>query len=154
MILLIEGGSVGKWSVVGSLIGRWSVDLMNSRKKHVWSGDFACAICSRFILFFYFYLFIYLFYIDNKEKLNLIARRSHSHLYLFLKIYKYDDKTKPTGISPNIYVIYKKLLQAFQKSICLVKEFFLVNPFIGHRCFLRNITTSFTTVTSRNTTLF
>ena len=100
------------------------------------------------------FIYLFIFYIDDQEKLNLIARSSHSHLYLFLKIYKYDDKTKPTGISPNIYVIYKKLLQAFQKSISLVKEFFLVNPFIGHRCFWRNITTSFTTVTSRNTTLF
>ena len=74
-------------------------------------------------------IFIF-FYIDNKEKINLIARSSHSNLQLFLKVYKYYNKTKPTKISPNIYFIYKKLLQAFLKSICLAKEFFLANPFI------------------------
>ena len=75
-------------------------------------------------------IFIF-FYIDDKEKINLITRSSHSNLQLFLKIYKYYNKTNPTGISPNIYFIYKKLLQEFLKSICLVKELFLVNPFIG-----------------------
>ena len=29
------------------------------REKHVWSGDFACAIWSRFILFFYFHFFLF-----------------------------------------------------------------------------------------------
>ena len=67
------------------------------------------------------------FHIDNTEKINLIARSSHSNLQLFLKIYKCYNKTKPTGISSNICFIYKKLLQAFLKSTCLVKEFFLVN---------------------------
>ena len=75
-------------------------------------------------------IFIF-FYIDDKEKVNLIARSSHWNYQLFLKIYKYYKKTKPIGISLNIYFIYKKLLQAFLKSVCLVKEFFLVNPFIG-----------------------
>ena len=74
------------------------------------------------------------FYIDDKEKTNLTVRSSHSNL-LFLKIYKYytfkKSKWDPTGTSSNIYFIYKKLLQTFRKSICLVKEFFLVNPFIG-----------------------
>ena len=37
----------------------------------------------------------------------------------------------PPGISPNICYIYKKFLLAFPKSICLVKEFLLVHPFIG-----------------------
>ena len=74
-------------------------------------------------------IFIF-FYIDNKENINLIARSSDSNHLLFLKISKYYNKTKPTGISPNIYLIYKKLLQVFLKSICLVKESFLVNPFI------------------------
>ena len=76
-------------------------------------------------MFFYFYFF----YIEDKEKINLIAINSHSNVWLFLKIYKYYSKTKPTEISQNIYFIYKKLLQAFVKSICLVKEFFLANPF-------------------------
>ena len=38
------------------------------------------------------------------------------------------------------------MLQTFRESTCLVKEFFLVNPFIGF--FLKNITTIFITVTS------
>ena len=96
-------------------------------------------------------IFIFL-YIDEKGKIKLIARGSHSNYELFLRIYKYYNKTKPPGISSNIYFIYKKLLQGFLKSICLVKELFLVNPFIG--VFLRNITISFTTVSSQNATHF
>ena len=77
------GGSVHGW-----LVGRWSVDLIKPQKKHIWSGDFTCAIWSRFILLFYLFLFIsllllfILFFldIDNKEKTNLIARSSHSNL--------------------------------------------------------------------------
>ena len=56
---LVVTGSVGRWSVVDWLVCRWFVDLMKPRKKYVWSGDFACAIWSRFILFFYFYFFLY-----------------------------------------------------------------------------------------------
>ena len=47
---------------------------------------------------------------------------------------------EPTAILLNISFIYKTFLQTFQKSICLVKEFFLL------RSFWRNITT----VTSQN----
>ena len=75
-------------------------------------------------------IFIFL-YIDEKGKIKLIARGSHSNYELFLRIYKYYNKTKPPGISSNIYFTYKKLLQGFLKSICLVKELILVNPFIG-----------------------
>ena len=31
------GGSLGNWSVVSWLVGRWSLDLI----KHVWGCDFA-----------------------------------------------------------------------------------------------------------------
>ena len=62
-----------------------------------------------------------------------------------------ETKRKPTAISLNIYFIYRKLLQTFRKSICPVKEFFLVNVFIGVFCF---ITTRFITVISQNTTHF
>ena len=43
------------------------------------------------------------------------------------------NKTKWERIetSSNIYFIFKKMLQTFRKSICLVKEFCLINPFIG-----------------------
>ena len=41
---VVVGGSLGKWSVVGWKVGRWCADLMKPRKKHVWRGDFACAI--------------------------------------------------------------------------------------------------------------
>ena len=44
------------------------------------------------------------------------------------------------------------MLQVFRKTICLVKEFYLVNSFIG--VFLKNITTSFTAVTLQNITHF
>ena len=74
------------------------------------------------------------FYIDDKEKTNLIARSRDLNLKLFLKIYKYSTfKTsrEPTATSSNISFVYKKLLQAFRKNICLVKDFFLVNSFIG-----------------------
>ena len=76
-------------------------------------------------------IFIF-FYIDDKGKINLVARSSPSNLWLFLKICKYYNKTKATGISPNIYFIYKKLLQVFLKSICLVKayvRYFLSNVY-------------------------
>ena len=76
------------------------------------------------------FIFIF-FYIDDKEKITLIARSSHSNYQLILKIYKYYNKIKPTEISPNIYFVYKKLLQVFLKSICVVKELLLVNPFRG-----------------------
>ena len=33
--------------------------------------------------------------------------------------------------SPNVSFNYKKLLQTFRKNICLVKEFFFINLFIG-----------------------
>ena len=38
VIGLVVCGSLGKWSVVGWLVGWWSVDLMKPRKKHVWCG--------------------------------------------------------------------------------------------------------------------
>ena len=129
VIALVVDGSVGKSSVVGWLVGWWSLNLMKPRKRYVWSGDFTCAVWSRFILFFCS-IFIF-FYIVDKEKINLIARKSHSNLYLFLKICKYYKKTKPIEVSPNIYFIYKKLLHVFLQNLCLVKEFFLVNPLIG-----------------------
>ena len=37
----------------------------------------------------------------------------------------------PAATSSNISFIYKKLMQAFWKSLCLVKEFFFVNFFKG-----------------------
>ena len=40
----------------------------------------------------------------------------------------------PIAASSNIYFIYKKLLQTFQKSVSLVKIFFLVNSFISVFC--------------------
>ena len=40
-------------------------------------------------------------------------------------------KQEPTRTSAHIYFIFKKLLQTFRKSICLVKEHFSVNSFIG-----------------------
>ena len=64
---------------------------------------------SGLILFFYFYFHFFYIYIDDKEKINLIASTSHSNIQLFVRIYKYYNKTKPTGISPNIYFIYKNL---------------------------------------------
>ena len=48
----VVGGPVGKWLVVGWLMGRWCMDLIKRRKKHVWGSDFACALWSRFILLF------------------------------------------------------------------------------------------------------
>ena len=63
--------------------------------------------CSSILIFFY---------IDDKEKINLIARSSHSNYQLFLKIYKYYNKTKPTGISLNIYFIYKKFAAGVPKK--------------------------------------
>ena len=51
---LVVGGSESKWVVVAWLVGRWLVDLINFRKKHVWGSDFAFALWSRFILLFQF----------------------------------------------------------------------------------------------------
>ena len=38
---------------------------------------------------------------------------------------------QPTATSSNISFIYKTFLQTFRKSICFVKEVFLVNSFTG-----------------------
>ena len=43
---------VNKWSVVGWSLCPRSVDLIESRKKHVWGSDFASALGSKFILLF------------------------------------------------------------------------------------------------------
>ena len=59
----------------------------------------------------------------------------------------------PIATSSNIFFIHKKLLQSFRKSICLLKEFFLVNSFIGVFWGTTSFT-SFTTITSQNTTYF
>ena len=139
---------MGKWSVVSWSVDLRSVDLMKPRKKHVWNHDFACAMWSRFILFFYFYFFSLLKI--KKSKLNY-QRQSLESLAI-PKIHKYYNKTKPRGISPNIYFFYKKLLQAFLKSICVLLKNFSWET--HHRSFLRSVTTSFGTVTLQNTTHF
>ena len=54
---------MGKWSVVGWMVGRWSGDLIKLRKNM-----FGVVILPDFIFF----------YIDNKEKTNLNVRSSHS----------------------------------------------------------------------------
>ena len=56
-----------------------------------------------------------------------------------------------TAATANISFIYKRLLQTFGKSICLVKEFFLVKSFVG---VLWGILRQVSAVTSQNTSHF
>ena len=71
-------------------------------------------------------------YETRQSKDNFIIPKRNTRITLFWQNKTYWNFTK----------FYKKLLQVSLKSICLAKEFFLANPFIG--VFLRNITTSFT----------
>ena len=66
------------------------------------------------------------FYIDHKEKQIWLPEAVSQ-----IVITSNKTKREPTGTLSNIDFIYNKLLQTFRKSICLVEEFFLVNPFIG-----------------------
>ena len=66
------------------------------------------------------------FYIDHKEKQIWLPEAVSQIIITSNK-----TKREPTGTLSNIDFIYNKLLQTFRKSICLVEEFFLINPFIG-----------------------
>ena len=125
--------------VVGSVVG-WSVgwsfvNLIKPRKKHVWGSDFTFALWLKFILLFEFHIFLYWRWRKNKfdcQKQSLKSLTIPWYILIYMSIITSNEtKRKPTGISLNIYFIYRKLLQTFRKSLCLVKEFFLVNLFIG-----------------------
>ena len=79
---------MGKWSVVGWLVGRWSVDLMKPR-KNMFGVVISPVQFGRGVFCYSNFSF---FYIDDKEKTNLIARSSNLNLQLFLKICKYYNK--------------------------------------------------------------
>ena len=79
---------------------------------------------------FFCYSNFILFYIDVKGKANLIARSSHSNL---------------------VVTRIRSCCRRSEKASVLLK---ILSGKGIHRCFLRSITTSFTTGTSQNTTHF
>ena len=70
------GGLLGKWSVVGWLVGRWPVDLMKPGKN---MSEVVISPVQFGRGLFCYSNFIF-FHIDDKEKANLIARISHLNL--------------------------------------------------------------------------
>ena len=56
-------------------------------------------------------------YNDGKEENKFICQKQSLESLAIPKDIKDYNKTKPNGVSPNIYFIYKKLLQAFLKSM-------------------------------------
>ena len=112
--------SLGRWSV-----GRWFVDLIRPRKN----------MFGVVISLVHFARSLFCFYIDDKEKqiwLPEAVTRIFNYFRRYVSIITSNiTKLQPTETSSNIYFIYKRLLQTSRKSICLFKEFFLVNTFIG-----------------------
>ena len=64
---------MGKWSVVGWLVARWSVDLMKPRKNMF--GVVILPVIFYLVEVYFVLLFSFFFYIDEKEKINLIDEK-------------------------------------------------------------------------------
>ena len=120
----VVGGSVGKCSVFGLLVGRWFVNLIKPWKKTCLGQWFRqCTLME-----VYFVILILIFSILMVKKTQIWSPEGVTRIFIITL-----NKTnrEPTATSSNISFIYKKLLQTFRKSICLVKEFFLVNSSVG-----------------------
>ena len=95
---------MGRWSV-----GRWSnfnfFFILTIYEKQIWSSEAVTRIFN--------YSLRYISVLTS-SKTNREAKQTESLLQLH----------------QIFFLIYNTLLQTFRKSICLVKEFFLINPFI------------------------
>ena len=78
-------------------------------------------------------IFIFSILSINKKQIWLpeAVTRIFNYSWRYISILTSNKTNRvPTATSSNISFVYKTLLQTFRKSISLVKEFFLLNPFI------------------------